>query len=154
MTSDQEVVIFFFGLFWAAMTAGAARFRPFDSASALEKGGAAARRLVLAVGCLNIAPLICLWLALRYVACHHVHHVVFGAAVAALGLFGLNRIFAGIVLTWHRCLVDHWLYAKFEKNEEGITRKGRFYEASGLAHLISGFLWMVVCLYFARLITL
>jgi hypothetical protein len=156
----DETATFFFALFWAAMTGAAARFKPFDSATAWDEHfkGTAARRLVLAFIFLDFIPLILFVLWLSFVRSHTWLSAVASAA-AALSLFGVYRIFIGVVLKCNCAAEDDEVKAELVTVDrtDGSKLKAeiRFMprkEGSGLANLYTGLIWTVGLLSVAALI--
>lgn len=145
--SSSELFTFFFGIFWAAMLAGTTRFRPFDSATAFELNGPARRRLVLAFFWLDAVPLLYLLAVLAYTNAHPVPHITAASAIAALGIFGVSRIFAGIVLRDDDIFID-------DRLRHSLTDcHGIIPEAPGRFHIRSGLLWLLACVVLAWLVT-
>jgi hypothetical protein len=110
MTVDGTAT-FFFALFWAAMTAAAARFIPFDSFALWvecfrrKHFGPASRRFMLAILTLDVLPIVFLIAWLWFVKSKDYWAIV-ASASAALPLFGIYRVFVGFVLHSPRCFQD------------------------------------------------
>jgi positive regulator of sigma E activity len=96
MESTGTVVIFFYGLFWAAALGSAARYRPFDTSGFWTADrNYVAPRLILSFLIVNILPLVGLWVTyglftalFRAVTLP----VLLGAALASLSVFGMPRV--------------------------------------------------------------
>jgi len=164
---NTDVLTLFYFLCWAAMTAGAARLRPFDSATALEGLTVIWRRmwswkwvprpftkrecmypraiwrLIWAIAMLNVLS-FCYFMRLLSdtngpPTCSSVRSIAC-IAVGSLAVFGFYRMFAGLVLHFPRVFKD------------SRVRVLRTREAPGWCHFVSGALWALACWTFFSLV--
>ena len=151
MEDGRALLLFLYGLFWAEMLATSARYNGFPTAVLwFGQGGRRCHwmRLIVSFLLLNLFPV--LWLGGLY------EWVVPGgsgtgpimiAATASLSLFGIIRIYHGVVAS--KETIDLF-YTSDEQQTFEIQGKGKL--RTCWSHIVPGLLYLGVFLGFAKLL--
>ena len=147
MQDGTSALLFFYGLFWAEILATSARYKGFPTVTLWARWGyrdERARRLkrILASGVLlNLLPIVWLGVLYRWVVPKEAGFVpVSMAALASLSIFGITRLYHGVVASSETM---NKYYTPEELTKWNIH--GDDDPHSRWAHLVPGMLYVVCC---------
>ena len=143
METGSVALIFFYGIFWAAVLNAAGRFRAFDTHTFFsgETCRSAVSRFLVALFIINLCPVAWLWFLYVYIVPNESGALpMMSAAFASLSVFGFHRILHAIIATEN-------FRSKFYSDEEWkavINQWGRDGPNTFMPHFLPGIGFLMV----------
>jgi len=147
MYNPRDFLLLFYALFWAQLLATSSRYNAFPTAAILnpsETDGRSKRlgRLVASVFLLNLFPIVWLWFLWSVIVVDHSASFagLAGAALAALSIFGVIRLYHAIVAS-SGCV--NTFYTPDEQSKYEIQGSYKL-ERPHYSHWVPGLIYMTV----------
>ncbi len=144
MFSGQESLIFFYGIFWAAMLSTLGRFRLFSThqffSISKQNKTYAIRRFIIGILIINVIPIFWFWLLYSLIATNSTNvFSIMASAFISISVFGFNRILHSFLLSdeYHRYFYpdDEWKGAH-ERWGERECNKFKHHFIPGIIYLL------------------